>query len=285
LKKSRSKKTGQEPTGASDILNKSFQTAFRSGISGMSAQALNVCTLMWMRTIMNFQHQHGGSVTNVAKTLYGQGGIPRFYQGLVPGLIQAPLARFADTAANDGAFAALEHSHLPTAAKTLIASGVAAGLRVVLMPIDAWKTAKQVEGPDGLKRLLEKTRKHPTALWHGSGAAMAAAFAGHFPWFYTNNQLHESLPQFDFTYGKPVRSALIGFCSATVSDTCSNSFRVLKTIRQTSLPEPVGYVQAARQVIESEGLVGLCGRGLKARILINGIHGAIFTVWWRGVSR
>ena len=32
---------------------------------------------------------------------------------------QAPVSRFGDTAANDGALAALEHTQLPTAAKTL----------------------------------------------------------------------------------------------------------------------------------------------------------------------
>eukprot|EP00971_Amphidinium_carterae_P071056 1404918-Amphidinium_carterae.1 len=43
------------------------------------------------------------------------------------------------------------------------------------MPIDAWKTTKQVEGADGLKRLIEKTKKHPTALWQGALGAMSAA--------------------------------------------------------------------------------------------------------------
>ena len=36
---------------------------------------------------------------------------------------QAPVSRFGDTAANDGALAALEHTQLPTAAKTLDIEG------------------------------------------------------------------------------------------------------------------------------------------------------------------
>merc|ERR1712157_553373 len=157
-----------------------------------------------------------------------------------------------DTAANDGALAALEHTSLPTAVKTMGASACAASFRVFLMPIDAWKTTKQVEGADGLKKLMEKTRRHPTALWQGAVGAMTATWVGHYPWFYTNNQLRESLPQFDFMYGKYVRNAVIGFASAAVSDTCSNSLRVLKTTVQTSL-EPIGYQAAAKEIISKEG--------------------------------
>merc|ERR1719401_2333150 len=193
---------------------------------------------------MNYQYRYGGSLSEVVTRLYADGGVPRFYRGLAPGLVQAPVSRFGDTAANDGAMAALEHTSLPTAAKTMCASASAAGFRVFLMPIDAWKTTKQVEGAEGLKKLIEKTKKHPTALWQGAVATMSATWVGHYPWFYTNNQLREVLPQFDMPAGKHVRSAVIGFCSALVSDTCSNSLRVLKTTRQTAL-EPVGYLESA----------------------------------------
>jgi hypothetical protein len=249
----------------------------------MGAQAINVLTLMWMRTIMNYQYRYGGTLGDTVKKLYAEGGIPRFYRGLAPGMIQAPVSRFGDTAANDGALAALEHTELPTAAKTMCASACAAGFRIFLMPVDAWKTTKQVEGADGLKRLIEKTKKHPTALWQGAVGAMTATWVGHYPWFYTNNQLRESLPPFDFAYGKYVRNAVIGFASAAVSDTCSNSLRVLKTTRQTSL-EPVGYMESAKLIIDKEGYAGLFGRGLGTRILTNGLQGALFTIGWRAIS-
>merc|ERR1719450_293395 len=232
---------------------------------------------------MNYQYRYGGTLTDTVKKLYAEGGIPRFYRGLAPGLIQAPVSRFGDTAANDGALAALETTELPTAAKTMVASACAAGFRVFLMPIDAWKTTKQVEGADGLKRLMEKTKKHPTALWQGAVGAMTATWVGHYPWFYTNNQLRESLPQFDFAYGKYVRNACIGFASAAVSDTCSNSLRVLKTTKQTSLTQ-VTYADAAKDIIAKEGVAGLFGRGLKTRILTNGLQGALFTIGWRAFS-
>merc|ERR1719356_2148760 len=232
---------------------------------------------------MNYQYRYGGGLVEVTKKLYAEGGIPRFYRGLAPGLIQAPVSRFGDTAANDGALAALAFTNIPTALKTMAASGCAAGFRVFLMPVDAWKTTKQVEGKEGLKKLIEKTKKHPTALWQGAVGAMTATWVGHYPWFYTNNQLRESMPQFDFMYGKYVRNAVIGFASAAVSDTCSNSLRVLKTTRQTAL-EPVGYLDSAKQIIEKEGYAGLFGRGLGTRILTNGIQGALFTIGWKAIA-
>jgi hypothetical protein len=42
------------------------------------------------------------------KTLYADGGIPRFYKGVIPALLQGPLSRFGDTAANTGTMAALD---------------------------------------------------------------------------------------------------------------------------------------------------------------------------------
>merc|ERR1711988_709731 len=266
-----------------EIMTKASKKALSGGLSGMAAQAINVLTLMWMRTIMNYQYRYGGELMPTIKKLYAEGGVPRFYRGLAPALFQAPVSRFGDTAANDGALAALEHTTLPTAAKTMCASAAAASFRVVLMPVDAWKTTKQVEGKEGLQKLMQKTKKHPTALWQGSLGAMSATWVGHYPWFYTNNQLRESLPQFDFMYGKYVRNAVIGFASAVVSDTCSNSLRVLKTTRQTALV-PLGYVEAAKDIIASEGLAGLFGRGLKTRILTNGLQGALFTIGWRAIS-
>eukprot|EP00933_Yihiella_yeosuensis_P013126 TRINITY_DN12307_c0_g2_i1.p1 TRINITY_DN12307_c0_g2~~TRINITY_DN12307_c0_g2_i1.p1 ORF type:complete len:305 (+),score=78.42 TRINITY_DN12307_c0_g2_i1:81-917(+) len=267
----------------SEVLAKAAGKAASGGLAGAAAQGINVFALMWMRTIMNYQYRYGGNLTEVTTKLWAEGGVPRFYRGLAPALIQAPVSRFFDTAANDGALAALEHTSLNTAMKTGVASGVAAGSRIFLMPVDAWKTTKQVEGKEGLKKLIEKTKKHPTALWQGAVGAMSATYVGHYPWFYTNNQLRESLPQFDFFAGKYVRNAFIGFCSAAVSDTCSNSLRVLKTTRQTSM-EPLSYMDSAKEIIAKEGVAGLFGRGLKTRILTNGLQGALFTVGWRAIS-
>ena len=79
-----------------------------------------VCSLMWLRTIVNFQYRNGGTFINTYKTLYKQGGIFRFYRGLPFALMQAPLSRFGDTAMNIGVMSLLENSDMNTASKTFI---------------------------------------------------------------------------------------------------------------------------------------------------------------------
>lgn len=271
-----------------EVLQKASGAAFRGGLAGASAQAINVVSLMWMRTIMNYQYRYSGGFFEVLGKLYKEGGVPRLYRGLIPALMQAPLSRFGDTAANVGVLAVLDSQastkDLPVGVKTAIASSGAACFRLLLMPIDAWKTTKQVEGQAGLTVLMQKVKVHGISkLWHGSMGAMSATWVGHFPWFFTNNYLTKMLPKFEFEHGKYVRNALIGFCSSVVSDSISNSLRVVKTTKQTSI-DPVTYPQAVRAILEKDGYVGLFGRGLKTRIATNGLQGMMFSVGWRAIQ-
>ena len=77
-----------------------------------------------------------------------------------------------------------------------------------------------------------------------------------------------------------VRSAVAGIIASFVSDCVSNSIRVLKTTVQTSA-EPISYVEAAQQIIEKEGVLGLFARGLGTRLLTNGIQASLFSVLWK----
>jgi hypothetical protein len=187
----------------------------------------------------------------------------------------------------------------------------------------------------------------PGTLWAGAFATAAANFVGSFPWythllfpavslslfprsdylglttfwgfesrFATYNYLSIHLPSpaedhhhshFGFVAIKLSRQALIGFVSSVVSDTISNSLRVVKTYRQTSETD-VGYRkpslslpflflpldekvtdqavwvfvgQATREILKKEGWRGLFGRGLKTRLLANGLQGIIFSVLWK----
>jgi hypothetical protein len=114
------------------------------GLAGAAAMGINVVTLMWMRTTVNYQYRYGTSTMTALKTLYADGGIPRFYKGLIPALLQGPLSRFGDTAANTGAIEALNAfestANLPTGVKTIAASFAAGLFRIALMPIDTIKT-------------------------------------------------------------------------------------------------------------------------------------------------
>lgn len=128
----------------STILKKAARRAGEGGLAGAAAMAVNVCSLMWIRTTINYQYRFGTTTTEAFKKLYADGGVPRFYRGLIPALIQGPLSRFGDTAANTGVLAAMDAfeptANLPVAVKTIAAS-VGAGLfRILLMPVDTFKT-------------------------------------------------------------------------------------------------------------------------------------------------
>lgn len=278
----------QQPQDVRAILEHAKSQAFKGGIAGASAQVFNVMTFMWLRTTMNYQYRHGGSTTQVFRSLWKEGGVPRFYRGLVPALLQSPLSRFGDTASNVGILALLDGTeqtkNLPVGVKTAVASCGAACWRLFLMPIDAWKTTKQVEGGEGLKHLVTKVRNHGiTKLYHGSVAAMGATWVGHYPWFFSHNYFSQNLPSFDFAYGNHVRYGVIGFISSVISDTCSNSIRVLKTTKQTSTV-PLTYMATIREVVGKDGLFGLFFRGLGTRILTNAMQGMVFSVGWKAVQ-
>lgn len=176
-------------------------------------------------------------------------------------------------------------TNLPVAAKTFAASTCSAGVRIFLMPVDALKTSLQVEGAAGLGLLKNKISVGgPRVLYHGALAAYSANLVGSFPWFATNNYLETYLPQREKPLEKLGRHAVIGFASSVVSDTCSNSIRVIKTTKQT-YHEPITYRKAFFVVKDKDGWTGLFGRGLKTRILANGLQGLLFNVMWRHMER
>ena len=132
------------PLDTMAILKKAAIRAGEGGLAGAAAMGINVCTLMWLRTTMNYQYRYGTTTRQALGALYKDGGIPRFYRGLIPALMQGPLSRFGDTAANTGTMAALSAfeatENLPVGAKTVAASVAAALFRIILMPIDTIKT-------------------------------------------------------------------------------------------------------------------------------------------------
>ncbi|PSR77522.1 mitochondrial carrier domain-containing protein [Coniella lustricola] len=268
-------------------LKGALKRALGGGLSGAAAMVLQVLLLMWIRTIMNYQYRHGSSLTTATKTLYAEGGIRRFYQGTGWALIQGPVSRFGDTAANAGILALL-HSNgylnqLPTIIQTLFASLCAAAFRMTLTPIDTFKTTMQAQGARGTALLRKRVKENGVgSLWWGAFATAAATFAGHYPWFATYNFLSEAIsepPKHPLVLWLG-RLALIGFCASVVSDTVSNSLRVIKTYRQVNETR-VSYSEAARLVVLQDGILGLFGRGLKTRIIANGLQGIIFSILWK----
>ena len=72
----------------SEILHKAGQKALGGGLPGMAAMTVQVVSLMWLRTTVNYQYRYGMNTTVALRTLWREGGVPRFYQGLGPALLQ-----------------------------------------------------------------------------------------------------------------------------------------------------------------------------------------------------
>ncbi|EFJ44445.1 hypothetical protein VOLCADRAFT_82831 [Volvox carteri f. nagariensis] len=274
----------------SEVLSDAGRKSLGGGIPGMVAMATQVLSLMWMRTTINYQYRYGTDTMTAFRTLYKEGGIPRFYRGLGPALIQGPLSRFGDTAANAGTLALLDSYEsskgLPVGVKTLVASSAAGAFRILLMPVDTCKTIMQagVSGGSGVSGVSGAGGGgRGVGLVEGKGGGRGGrGIGGIAPAYALYNYLNAALPKSpsDDLLHKLGRSALIGFCSSFVSDCASNSIRVIKTTKQTT-KEATTYPQVARMIIEKDGVVGLLGRGLKTKILANGVQGICFTIIWR----
>lgn len=99
-------------------------------------------------------------------------------------MLQGPLSRFGDTAANTGVLTALNSlestKDLNVGLKTMAASAAAALFRIFLMPIDTVKTTMQVTGK--FSAVTDKIKVGgPLILYNGSIAAASATFVGHYP--------------------------------------------------------------------------------------------------------
>ena len=227
-----------------EILNEST----KKGLAGASAASVQVMTLMWLRTIVNYQYRTGINFKESFNILYEEGGIKRLYQGLPFALLQGPLSRFGDTASNSLVIEAfndidvLSSLHLPIFVPTIIASLIAGSWRIIIMPVDTIKTNLQVSGSIGIEKLKEKIKEDGiSVLWTGSLAASFATFIGHYPWFSTYNYLNDILPSPEIMhqyllYGKNIGNNLVDF---TDIDNVLNSIsttRISSDINIGSIP-------------------------------------------------
>ena len=267
--------------------------AVRDGYAASMASIVSVFLLMWLRTSMSYQHVNGVSMSEAINQLYNDGGIPRFYKGIIPALFMMPLSRFGDIFSNEVSRQFLSDAY-PAAVVTLFASSLAAAWRIIISPADTVKTMMQVHGTEGLTLLRSKISKSgPSALFEGALGASAATWVGHYPWFVTYNFLESyclrhqildaHLSKNQNPMRKNIRRALLGLISSLVSDVCSNAIRVLKTYKQTSV-EPVGYMEAAARIIEKDGFNGLFFRGLTSKLTANALNAMLFTVVWKAIA-
>jgi hypothetical protein len=74
------------------ILIRAGKRGLGGGIPGAMAGVIQVLSLMWLRTVTNYQCRYGTGLKQSLITLLNEGGIPRLYRGMGFALIQAPIS-------------------------------------------------------------------------------------------------------------------------------------------------------------------------------------------------
>jgi hypothetical protein len=272
-------------------LSHSLHDGSTGGIFAASAGLVQVLTLMWLRTTVNYQYRYGVPLLEAIPKLYAEGGIPRFYKGIAYAIILGPLSKFGATAANEGSKVLVEsfESDRPASAQlyaSLLGTALTVLWRIFLMPLETCKTVLQVDGTKGFDKLMKRVGGSPLVLFQGSAASILVTATSHYPWFYVYNMLDAALAKKERVVDVILRSALIGFLSSAASDTVSNCVRIIKTVKQATAAEAAGsrsYADIVATVYKEGGIVGLFTRGLGGRIIANGIQSVLFTVLWKTI--
>jgi len=171
--------------------------------------------------------------------------------------------RILDTAANDAALAALEHTSLPVAAKTLCGSAAAVLARALIVPVDAWQTQLRALGVTLIGSPVAGVRTR----------VLGVTLIGQYPFFFTNNQLRECLPSFDFACGEHARNGAIGLCSGMIANLCTTSGQLLRG------PQ-MDVERSFKNILRTEPAIR---RMYFNQCLIMSIRGATFTIAWQAL--
>lgn len=269
-------------------IKKEVKSLLSVSLSGSAATVIQIGSLMWMRTIMNYQYYHGGTFRSTFTTLYKEGGIRRLYKGFGVSLLYVPMCRFGDIMTNIGTIQYMNNDertkNWSLSTKTFCGTLLAGIWRISILPIDTLKITLQVDGNKGMQTLKNKISTYGLAsLYRGSGATFVACVSRDYPWFATYNylNLYFDTNHKDLSKSQTImKNAFTGLTASMVTDMTTNSLQVVKTIRQTQT-EKIGYGEVVRSIVKKDGISGLFGRGLKTRLMSNGIQGMMFSVIWK----
>lgn len=263
------------------------RVAFSGGMYGAIAGGFQVISLMWLRTIINYQYRYGCTMKEAFHALLKQGGIRRFYKGISYALIQNPLAKFGSAAANEASRVLIDQT-IPLSPVYTSAVGTLISIlwRVFIVPLETCKTVLQVDGSKGFQKLLSKLKEgNFFVLYQGTTATIASTFLSHYPWFLVYHWLDRIVPEDkDRRAFTVLRHGSIGFVATAFSDTVSNFLRIVKTMKQTLAATEhgaVSYEEIILELYKTGGLASLFTRGLGTRIIANGLQNFIFTVVWK----
>lgn len=266
--------------------NPAFTATLKAGVPGAMAAAAQSASFMWISTAAAFQYRFGTGMLDAFRTLYAQGGISRFYSGAIPTVVHVTFCRFGDTTANVMALENIPSTSIPL--RTAVASVFAACWRVALLPLETLRANMQVKGPVSGRSAVEQRFKAGglRALYSGAFASFTAGLFGHFPFFCTVNILSDAVPLSEDASNlqRIGRNGGMGFVASMTSDVVTNAFKIVATVKQTT-SKPLTYYDAVRKIVRADGVTALVTRGLKTRIIGNGLQGATFVLLWKEIER
>jgi len=301
---------------------------------------LMVCTRNWddvvcqtnymnsqpLRTIMNYQYRYGTTMSQAAVTLYQDGGYARYYSGLGAALVQGPVSRFGDTAADVGALAFLNSNpttrDFPSLVKTAFAavgectlSSYHSGSHLHTLcsrsslpySVNAYRNTKDNIADPGARGISPpaepgaQIRNKFALVWgtrHSWGDARRILplvrdprlpkFAPPTPANLSPKALSAGLHRLCvvccFRHGVQF---VEGREDLSTSECNENFVWCVFLLSPRSIfvgimgIHPFRVGAAVREVTRVDGVRGLLGRGLKARILANGLQGLMFSVLWK----
>jgi len=263
-----------------------LSTGVKGGLAGIVAGILQVLSLMWIRTAMNYQYYYGGSFPDTMRSLWASGGFLRFYQGVGFALLQVPLARFGDTFAQS---IVIELYGMPGKsvhgfAAGLVVATIGSFWRVCMVPLDTLKLTSQVHGGGAGKVFSRRLRESGMLeLWSGAVAIFMISWVGGVPFWAVYNTVFEYWPAPQTGTMHLVRNAFAGILASVASDLASNWLRVLKVKRQAAEKGSIGaegYFADAMDVIAKDGTIGLFFRGIGTKMMAGAVQGALFSVLW-----
>lgn len=251
---------------------KALKTGFGTGL-------VQVSSLLWLRTVTNYQYKHGISMKNAFKNLYNDGGIFRFYRGYIPAIVTASICKMGDL---NGYYLVNDPNlnlNLNNFEKNIIIASISNTTRFIVMPIDTLDMFLQVEGSNGMKMLKNKIKTDGIqTLYHGCSMWLTTNFIGSFVWFGTYQTLEPI-----FTKKNNFNNAIIGFGSSMMSDIATNPLRSLKVYKQSNHIS-INYLDSFKEMVHDKGIINMMTRGLFTRVMTHGIQSAMFVVVWKNIE-
>ena len=258
---------------------KSSTKAFKTGFAG---GAIQVTSLLWLRTANNYQYKHGTGLLDTMNTLYKEGGVLRFYRGYFPSLFLGSSIKFGEI----NAYYYSKQCNFNEMEKLMFISSISSLLKLAFVPIDTLDIFLQVEGKKGVQTLKNKVNSQGVrVLYYGLTPWITSNFISTFSWYNTHNYLDNKFKN----YGKEgvefnIKNGLIGLSASIVSDTITNPLRILKIYKQSNTSQ-VSYTETYKNIIETRGASELFLRGLKTRLMIHGLQNVFFTIVWKNLEK